>query len=124
MNELTLEVLFAVIALIAVAGSELVEMHLSPTLSKYNVSDEDVRKGIFIGASAIVNIAMIYVLDVDVVADLIKENSTLVTVALSAFAASGFGETYHKFKGLIGKKTILEIARDTVAVIENEQKSE
>lgn len=120
--ELTLEVAFAVLALVAVAVSEGAEAFFSPTLKRLNVSDADVRKGVFIVGMFIVNMILIHVNNVDVVSDLLEQNSTIVTVALSAFAASGIGETFHKFKTRLGgPKTTGEAILDLGSIIVDEE---
>jgi hypothetical protein len=114
--ELALEVAFAVLAVFAVISSEVVEMLLSPVLIKYNIDDKDLRTGIFIAGATVINFILLYWQDVDVIANLLEQNSYWATIGLSAFAATGLGEYYHKFKGLIGKKEggLIEIFQDTL----------
>lgn len=120
--DLALEVLFAVAALFAVGVSEFAEMFLSPILEKYNVTSTSVRTGAFIVAMTALNFVLFMWKDIDILAKLLNENTYWVTIGLSAFMASGIGEVFHRFKGLIGKKSsIVEIIETTLDAIKEEQ---
>lgn len=99
--EIQFEVAFAIAAIIAgIASSQVVETFVSPILARFKVTNADFRKAVFLTVTVIINFIFLYWKDVDMIANLLDQNSYWVTIGLTAFAASGVGEVFHRFKGL------------------------
>lgn len=119
--EYTYEVTFAILALLAYGVSEAAEALIGPVLAKYNITDDTLRKAIFITGMTIVNLLFVYFKGLDVVAGLLNEHSTWVTIAMTAFGVTNLGEMFHKFKSRIGRpKTIGEVLSETGAALSEE----
>lgn len=128
--ELTIEVIAAAMTIIAVAGERAAELFGSAifaALKSYgiNVTSKDVRTVIMVLLVTVFNFALFYGLDLDILAKLLEENSTYVTVALAAFAASGLSGLSHSIIQFLGKKgSLLEIIEDSVDLGEELTKPE
>lgn len=123
MDQLSLEVIAAVIVLVAVAGERLAELFgsgLFTVLKQYGISvnSKDIRTVIMVTLVTVFNFAILYGLDIDVLAKLLTDNSSYVTIGLAAFTASGLsGISHGLIKRLGGQVSIIDALQTTIDLL-------
>lgn len=113
--EQTYEVLAAVIVIVAFGVERIIEMLAPAILKELKVTGSELRTMVITLLTAAINIAILYGLDLDVIAQLLNQNQSLLTAVLQGFAATSMAVVAHSvMKRLGGKKTITEVVRDVL----------
>lgn len=130
MDDVTLQVIGAVIVIVALAAERAAELFGSgifAILKRYGVvvESKDVKTVVMVLLVTLLNGAVLFGLDLDPIAKLLAENSTWTTIALTAFGASGLSGISHMLINSIGKKVdLVAVARAALDLADELKKEE